>query len=211
MLKVLAPLAAAAALSWGGSAAAAIRVIDLTVDPGDWVQFAGTNMPFGLGPDPSLTAQVLLDDTILGPYRTISAPDGTFLLPTIGIVGLSFTAGTRTFTISDLAANSFAIMEADLSVPRWVRAALNGGTAVQWVKYGGSAELADAGDRAYCNYCVSYTQSIDGIVVSQGAKREPYRTSPIPEPATWAMMIVGFGLAGAGLRRSRPLQVGLLW
>lgn len=28
-------------------------------------------------------------------------------------------------------------------------------------------------------------------------------TSAVPEPATWAMMIVGFGLAGAGLRR-RP-------
>lgn len=25
----------------------------------------------------------------------------------------------------------------------------------------------------------------------------------VPEPATWAMLIVGFGLAGAGLRRSR--------
>jgi hypothetical protein len=27
--------------------------------------------------------------------------------------------------------------------------------------------------------------------------------SAVPEPATWAMMIMGFGLAGAGLRRSR--------
>ena len=29
--------------------------------------------------------------------------------------------------------------------------------------------------------------------------------SAVPEPATWAMMITGFGLAGAGLRRRRPL------
>lgn len=27
--------------------------------------------------------------------------------------------------------------------------------------------------------------------------------SPIPEPATWAMMIAGFGIVGSGLRRSR--------
>jgi len=29
--------------------------------------------------------------------------------------------------------------------------------------------------------------------------------SPAPEPATWAMMITGFGLAGTTLRRRRPL------
>ena len=27
--------------------------------------------------------------------------------------------------------------------------------------------------------------------------------SAVPEPATWAMMIVGFGLAGAAMRRRR--------
>lgn len=31
----------------------------------------------------------------------------------------------------------------------------------------------------------------------------------VPEPATWAMMILGFGLSGAALRRSRQSHVGL--
>jgi hypothetical protein len=31
----------------------------------------------------------------------------------------------------------------------------------------------------------------------------PVLQSAVPEPATWAMMIMGFGLAGAALRRSR--------
>ena len=29
--------------------------------------------------------------------------------------------------------------------------------------------------------------------------------APVPEPATWAMMILGFGAAGAMLRRGRIL------
>ncbi len=32
-------------------------------------------------------------------------------------------------------------------------------------------------------------------------------TAPIPEPASWAMMIAGFGLAGAAARLSRPSRV----
>ena len=32
-------------------------------------------------------------------------------------------------------------------------------------------------------------------------------TVAVPEPATWGMMILGFGLAGGALRRSRTLAV----
>ena len=35
----------------------------------------------------------------------------------------------------------------------------------------------------------------------------PAATAPVPEVATWAMMIAGFGLAGAALRRRRSVAV----
>lgn len=31
---------------------------------------------------------------------------------------------------------------------------------------------------------------------------------PVPEPQTWAMMIIGFGLVGAAIRRRRPALAG---
>ncbi|NIJ06950.1 hypothetical protein FHS31_000532 [Sphingomonas vulcanisoli] len=34
-------------------------------------------------------------------------------------------------------------------------------------------------------------------------------TAPVPEPATWAMMIGGFGLVGTALRRSRRMEADL--
>jgi hypothetical protein len=32
----------------------------------------------------------------------------------------------------------------------------------------------------------------------------------VPEPATWAMMLLGFGAIGVGFRRSRRRQTGML-
>ncbi|WP_312161989.1 PEPxxWA-CTERM sorting domain-containing protein [Phenylobacterium sp.] len=48
-------------------------------------------------------------------------------------------------------------------------------------------------------------QGPEGSVTRSASALFPFTTpvSAVPEPATWAMMITGFGLAGAGLRRSR--------
>ena len=49
-----------------------------------------------------------------------------------------------------------------------------------------------------------FTQGVDGGLINTG--KPPVVTPPggaVPEPATWAMMIAGFGIAGAALRRRK--------
>lgn len=48
-----------------------------------------------------------------------------------------------------------------------------------------------------------------GIVVVPGRPELPKPVSPVPEPATWLTMILGFGLIGYTLRRKREFAHGL--
>jgi hypothetical protein len=50
------------------------------------------------------------------------------------------------------------------------------------------------------NYCAQ-NSSVFRYIVSGYASVNPI--SDVPEPASWAMMIAGFGLAGAAMRRTR--------
>ncbi|WP_332767607.1 PEPxxWA-CTERM sorting domain-containing protein [Phenylobacterium sp.] len=53
----------------------------------------------------------------------------------------------------------------------------------------------------------TFVGAVDNVSFSFGRSTSTFdfEVSAVPEPATWAMMITGFGLAGAGLRRRRTV------
>ena len=55
------------------------------------------------------------------------------------------------------------------------------------------------------SYIVAFLQQTDdyGATANSGAILETSPPDGVPEPATWAMMLVGFGAAGVAIRRSR--------
>jgi hypothetical protein len=63
-----------------------------------------------------------------------------------------------------------------------------------------------------CTLRLDETVRIEGTTPLGWAGRVQYYVTAAPEPSTWAMLIAGFGLAGAGLRKSRGqrLEKGLL-
>jgi hypothetical protein len=57
--------------------------------------------------------------------------------------------------------------------------------------------------------CPAGTTLIPNMIYSFRLSEAEYRTltGAVPEPATWGMMVLGFGLVGAAARRRRGVRV----
>ncbi len=72
------------------------------------------------------------------------------------------------------------------------------------VSGGSGAAFASAGDRLFS---VNLTTGAATELGSVGTSLRGLTASAVPEPATWAMMIMGFGLVGAAMRRRTAAAV----
>lgn len=106
------------------------------------------------------------------------------LAPPSAVSNFALQVGTRLFTEADLLPSSFV-------------AFTTGGQFVYFqFNFSGEETVNQVGGRFNdgtniyaCNGCLTVTS--------------PIYQNPVPEPATWALMIGGFGLAGSALRRGR--------
>jgi hypothetical protein len=179
-------LAASLALAMAPPAAAALKTITFDVS-GQWTIIEGV-MPFGLSSSPLLHGTFTYDDSTSEPYFYNSTAFRDF-------VAVDFTAGTQTFQV--ISPNSLFRTPTDLDPNEawyvWLDDIFSPNSSHTNLISSNQAFLWDGENSAGCfENCVTYS-------VTDGAPGG----GPVPEPATWAMLILGFGLIGAAFRRDR--------
>jgi len=112
---------------------------------------------------------------------------GSFTLTDGVLTSLSYVTGSKSWSISDVVSQSF-YQGASGTVYNF---SLIFTGSSNFVHGSNTASINEGGNGLFCNGCVRFSSSpVSGAV---------------PEPATWALMLVGFGALGSVMRlRRRP-------
>lgn len=152
----------------------------------DW-SIAGSSVS-NLGPDYTPALRLLIQD---GQTRRELIWEGAYN----GTYGITLRDTWYTTTVNDRFYISGGNENAGQTIAAWA-AQLTGAT-VSGISVGAGSTVG-SGYRAFADN-VTLTTTSGSTTYNFEAPTAP----AVPEPATWAMMISGFGLAGMGLRRSR--------
>ena len=215
---------AAMAVALSATAAQATQVVangDFSAGFADWTTFTTTNGTLGLPPDPQVTSF----DVLGVPGRSASnaaelevgdtqynggTEAGGGLRQTITTVAgpLNFSANVAAFAprFTNDEGGVFSVLLDGVTLNTFTADSINAGTvsrgflSFNQVVTGGSHDLELLATRRYeigpsrGDTPFQYFDNVSGLQAG---------TASAPEPATWALMIGGFGLAGAALRRRR--------
>lgn len=198
MRKALLAAICAAGILVAGVAQATVVTVDFAVDFGA----AGASVfgdpsvatSFGLGATPVLSGSFTYDDSTVTSMMHLEDANAVSF-----ITGLSFTVGNRSYDASDLAVSlpnlggsPFIGFSSGERLDNFFILLRNPSDNLDVFFSTKQFFLADidSGTNYNCSNCIS---------VSDNA---PANTG-IPEPASWALLIGGLGLAGAALRRRR--------
>ncbi|WP_294391441.1 PEPxxWA-CTERM sorting domain-containing protein [uncultured Sphingomonas sp.] len=191
--------AVAASLTMVVTAADAARYIQVRfeTDPVTYWRLHAPTPPYFLEPYQQIVSGELLIDTALSTPQ----PDGSFMNGLPGAF-VRFTDASLYVYAQDVSFSfSFSLSPVDLGANAFSASGV-GGAFTQYFRQGGSRF-----DPPPFSTAPFHTAAIRGF--NSAETLTPYRRtgwaspSPTPEPASWALMIGGFGLVGAALRRRR--------
>ena len=211
MKKAILALCATGAVALASPANAAISVDGTTLSPGQSTTLTfdgatGTGTPVaGLGSTLGLTLTGETATSYTFSY-TLSMIDAT----AADLSGFGFMSAPEIQSFS---------RSGDLNVTLNTLFPDNGGQSVDFCAYSGANctagsghadsfsgtftlnYAAGAGDVALTDFVTRYT----GITAANGVSGIGHVTGAVPEPATWAMMLLGFGAIGVSMRRRKPV------
>lgn len=191
----LAPVAASAAPILGGATAVDLTATSTFQSLGYSLATYGTASSFMLGND--------IVATFLATGGTRNDSTGALLVEHNGS-GLNFTSGTNTLSIGDF------VVDTANDVVRGSAAA--NGTALGTVSLfnlGANSTLTLTTEAANAFTAALGAPSLAGAKIGTAQVNVVFGPSGVPEPASWGLMIAGFGFVGASLRRRARRSMGV--
>lgn len=127
----------------------------------------------------------------------------TYGIPGLRIDGYDLAtagAGVQAALLDAFSTGSAASYNADVSA---LTTYLNGSPAAAYTQFGVPSGLDRQLALVPLDTANFYVITIDGTATGTGGYAGTLTATSVPEPATWAMMLAGFGLIGFAMRRQR--------